>query len=186
MVNVMEKDILKVLVSEEELRQRVCELGEQINERYQDKKPLFIGVLKGSFIFMADLVRASGLMADVEFMAVSSYRNGTKSSGVVQITHDLQQDIAGRDIIVVEDILDSGNTLNYLVGYFKAKGAASVSIATLLDKPARRTKPVVADFVGFDVPDEFVVGYGLDYAQMYRNLPYIGVLKAEVYEKNMD
>ena len=182
MVNVMEKDILKVLVSEEELKKRLGELGEQINAKYWDKRPLFLGVLKGSFIFMADLVRASGLMADVEFIAVSSYQNGTKSSGVVQITHDLQQDITGRDIIVVEDILDSGNTLSYLVNYFKARGAASVSIATLLDKPARRTKAVTADFVGFEVPDEFVVGYGLDYAQMYRNLPYIGVLKAEVYQ----
>ena len=182
MVNVMEKDILKVLISEEELKNRVNELGAQINEKYRDKRPLFLGVLKGSFIFMADLVRASGLMADVEFIAVSSYQNGTKSSGVVQITHDLQQDITGRDIIVVEDILDSGNTLSYLVNYFKARGAASVSIATLLDKPARRTKAVTADFAGFEVPDEFVVGYGLDYAQMYRNLPYIGVLKAEVYQ----
>ncbi|MBR2481323.1 MAG: hypoxanthine phosphoribosyltransferase [Oscillospiraceae bacterium] len=182
----MEKDILKVLVSEEELKERVRQLGEQINEKYRDKRPLFLGVLKGSFIFMADLVRASGLKADVEFIAVSSYHNGTRSSGVVQITHDLQQDITGRDIIVVEDILDSGNTLSFLVGYFKAKGAASVSIATLLDKPSRRTKPVTAEFVGFNVPDEFVVGYGLDYAQMYRNLPYIGVLKAEVYEKNLD
>lgn len=186
MVNVMEKDILKVLVSEEELKERVRQLGEQINEKYRDKRPLFLGVLKGSFIFMADLVRASGLKADVEFIAVSSYHNGTRSSGVVQITHDLQQDITGRDIIVVEDILDSGNTLSFLVGYFKAKGAASVSIATLLDKPSRRTKPVTAEFVGFNVPDEFVVGYGLDYAQMYRNLPYIGVLKAEVYENALD
>ena len=186
MVNVMEQDILKVLVSEEELKERVRQLGEQINEKYRDKRPLFLGVLKGSFIFMADLVRASGLKADVEFIAVSSYHNGTRSSGVVQITHDLQQDITGRDIIVVEDILDSGNTLSFLVGYFKAKGAASVSIATLLDKPSRRTKPVTAEFVGFNVPDEFVVGYGLDYAQMYRNLPYIGVLKAEVYENALD
>lgn len=186
MVNVMEQDILKVLVSEEELKERVRQLGEQINEKYRDKRPLFLGVLKGSFIFMADLVRASGLKADVEFIAVSSYHNGTRSSGVVQITHDLQQDITGRDIIVVEDILDSGNTLSFLVGYFKAKGAESVSIATLLDKPSRRTKPVTAEFVGFNVPDEFVVGYGLDYAQMYRNLPYIGVLKAEVYENALD
>ena len=118
MVNVIEKDILKVLVSEEELQNRVRELGEEINARYKDKRPMFLGVLKGSFIFMADLVRASGLMADVEFIAVSSYQNGTKSSGVVRITHDLQQDITGRDIIVVEDILDSGNTMSYLVNYF--------------------------------------------------------------------
>ena len=161
-------------------------LGEQINEKFKDKNPVFLGVLKGSFIFMADLVRASGLKAEIEFIAVSSYQSGTKSSGVVQITHDLQRDITGRDIIVVEDILDSGNTLSFLLGYFKAKGAKSVTIATLMDKPSRRTKPVKAEFVGFEIPDEFVVGYGLDYAQKYRNLPYIGVLKAEVYENDLD
>ena len=186
MENVMEKDILKVLVTEEELRERVKFLGEQINEKFKDKNPVFLGVLKGSFIFMADLVRASGLKAEIEFIAVSSYHSGTKSSGVVQITHDLQRDITGRDIIVVEDILDSGNTLSFLLGYFKAKGAKSVTIATLMDKPSRRTKPVKAEFVGFEIPDEFVVGYGLDYAQKYRNLPYIGVLKAEVYENDLD
>lgn len=186
MENLMEKDILKVLVTEEELKERVKVLGEQIHEKYKDKKPMFLGVLKGSFIFMADLVRASGLKAEIEFIAVSSYQNGTKSSGVVQITHDIQRDITGRDIIVVEDILDSGNTLSFLMGYFKAKGAASVTVATLLDKPSRRTKPITAEFAGFEVPDEFVVGYGLDYAQQYRNLPYIGVLKAEVYENDLD
>ncbi|MGM9619511.1 MAG: hypoxanthine phosphoribosyltransferase [Oscillospiraceae bacterium] len=186
MENLMEKDILKVLISEEELNARVQELGAQIRERYEGKTPMFLGVLKGSFIFMADLVRAAGIKSDIEFIAVSSYQSGTKSSGVVQITHDLQQDITGRDIIVVEDILDSGNTLSFLLGYFKAKGAASVAIATLLDKPSRRTKPIRADFAGFEVPDEFVVGYGLDYAQQYRNLPYIGVLKAEVYENDLE
>jgi hypoxanthine phosphoribosyltransferase len=182
----MEKDILKVLVTEEELKARVESLGAAIAERFQGKNPLFLGVLKGSFIFMADLVRACPLKSELEFMAVSSYQNATESSGRVQINYDLRQDITGRDIIVVEDILDSGNTLSFLVNYFKAKGAASVSIATLLDKPARRTKAVTADFVGFNVPDEFVVGYGLDYAQMYRNLPYIGVLKAEVYQDDLE
>ena len=178
----MEKDILKVLVTEEELKTRIAELGEALYKKYEGRRPLFLGVLKGSFIFMADLMRSSQLMCDVEFIAVSSYQNGTVSSGRVQITHDLQQDITGREIGVVEDILYSGNTLAFLKNYLMTKGARSISIVTLLDKPARREKAVEADLAGFVVPDEFVVGYGLDYAQMYRNLPYIGVLKPAVYE----
>ena len=178
----MEQDILKVLVTEEELKARIAELGAALDQKYEGRRPLFLGVLKGSFIFMADLVRASQLMCDVEFIAVSSYQNGTVSSGRVQITHDLQQDITGREIVIVEDILDSGNTLAFLKNYLMTKGAKSISIVTLLDKPARREKAVEADLAGFVVPDEFVVGYGLDYAQMYRNLPYIGVLKPAVYE----
>ena len=132
---------------------------------------------------MADLVRAAQLKSELEFIGVSSYQNGTKSSGVVQITRDLQEDINGRDVIIVEDILDSGNTLEFLKKYLMAKGAASVTIVTLLDKPSRREKAITADYAGFVVPDEFVVGYGLDYAQQYRNMPYIGVLKPEVYSK---
>ena len=182
MNNEMEKDILKVLVTEEELKTRVAELGDALYKKYEGRRPLFLGVLKGSFIFMADLVRASQLMCDVEFIAVSSYQNGTVSSGRVQITHDLQQDITGRELVMGEDILDSGNTLAFLKNYLMAKGAKSISIVTLLDKPARREKAVEADLAGFVVPDEFVVGYGLDYAQLYRNLPYIGVLKPAVYE----
>ena len=178
----MEKDILKVLVTEEELKTRVAELGDALYKKYEGRRPLFLGVLKGSFIFMADLVRASQLMCDVEFIAVSSYQNGTVSSGRVQITHDLQQDITGRELVIVEDILDSGNTLAFLKNYLMAKGAKSISSVTLLDKPARRDKAVEAELAGFVVPDEFVVGYGLDYAQLYRNLPYIGVLKPAVYE----
>ena len=183
MNNEMEKDILKVLVTEEELKTRVAELGDALYKKYEGRRPLFLGVLKGSFIFMADLVRASQLMCDVEFIAVSSYQNGTVSSGRVQITHDLQQDITGRELVIVEDILDSGNTLAFLKNYLMAKGAKSISIVTLLDKPARREKAVEADLAGFVVPDEFVVGYGLDYDEKYRNLPYVGVLKPEVYEK---
>ncbi len=144
---------------------------------------MFVGVLNGCFIFMADLVRAAQLKSELEFIGVSSYKNATKSSGVVQITRDLQRDISGRDIIIVEDILDSGNTLAFLKNYLMTKGAASITIATLLDKPARREKPITADYAGFVVPDEFVVGYGLDYCQQYRNMPYIGVLKPEVYSK---
>jgi len=177
----MEQDILKVLYSEEELKKRVQEMGDQLYEMYKDKNPLFLMVLKGSFIFMADLVRACQLKSDMEFIAVSSYQSGTTSSGNVQIRHDLQQDITGRDIIVVEDILDSGNTLYFLKNYFMAKGAASVAVVTLLDKPSRREKPIYADIAGYEVPNEFVVGYGLDYAEKYRNLPYVGVLKPEVY-----
>ena len=177
----MEKDILKVLITEEQLRTRISEMGEELYDRFHDKNPLFLGVLKGSFVFMADLVRACQVKSDVEFIAVSSYENATVSSGRVKITHDIQQDIRGRNLIVVEDILDSGNTLAFLSEYFKTRGAASITIVTLLDKPSRRVKAVTADLAGFVVPDEFVVGYGLDYCQQYRNVPYIGVLKPEVY-----
>ena len=178
-----DQDILKILLSEEEIKARVQEMGDELYDAFQDKNPMFVGVLNGCFIFMADLVRAAQLKSELEFIGVSSYKNSTKSSGVVQITRDLQRDISGRNIIIVEDILDSGNTLAFLKNYLMTKGAASITIATLLDKPARREKPIKADYVGFVVPDEFVVGYGLDYAQQYRNMPYIGVLKPEVYSK---
>ena len=179
----MEQDILRVLYTEEQIKQRVAEMGEELYDRFADKNPMFVGVLSGCFVFMADLVRASQMKSELEFIAVSSYKNGTTSTGVVQITRDLQCDITGRNLIVVEDILDSGNTLSYLKEYLLTRGAASVSIVTLLDKPSRRQKAIYADVVGFEVPDEFVVGYGLDYAQQYRNVPYIGVLKPEVYTK---
>ena len=170
--SMMDQDMLKVLYSEEQIRTRVQEMGDTLYEQFKDR-----------FIFMADIVRACQIKSDIEFIAVSSYQNGTSSSGVVQITHDLQQDITGREIVVIEDILDSGNTLYFLKNYFLTKGAKSVTVVTLLDKPARRVKPITADLAGFEVPDEFVVGYGLDYAQQYRNMPYIGVLKPEVYSK---
>ena len=163
--SMMDQDMLKVLYSEEQIRTRVQEMGDTLYEQFKDRNPLFLGVLKGSFIFMADIVRACQIKSDIEFIAVSSYQNGTSSSGVVQITHDLQQDITGREIVVIEDILDSGNTLYFLKNYFLTKGAKSVTVVTLLDKPARRVKPITADLAGFEVPDEFVVGYGLDYAQ---------------------
>ena len=181
MTSEMEKDILKVLVTEEQIKTRIDELGQALYEKFHDRNPLFLGVLKGSVVFMADLVRACQIKSDIEFIAVSSYQNATVSSGRVQITHDLQQDITGRHLIIVEDILDSGNTLAFLRDYFMTKGAASITIVTLLDKPSRRTKAITADLSGFTVPDEFVVGYGLDYCQQYRNVPYIGVLKPEVY-----
>ena len=179
----LDRDILKVLYSEEQLKARVREMGGELCEKFEGKNPLFVGVLNGCFIFMADLVRATPIKSELEFIGLSSYRDGVKSSGVVQITRDLQRDITDRHVIVVEDILDSGNTLAFLKNYLLSKGAASVTIVTLLDKPSRREKAITADLAGFEVPDEFVVGYGLDYAQQYRNMPYIGVLKPEIYSK---
>ena len=177
----MYADIGEVLVDEERLRARVEELGRRISADYAGREPLFVGVLKGCFIFMADLVRACRLKCTVDFMVVSSYGGGTTSSGAVEIVKDLSQDISGRDIIIVEDILDSGNTLHYLTRNLRARNPASVRVVTLMDKPDRRTADVKADYVGFTIPDSFVVGYGLDYDQRYRNLPFIGVLKPEVY-----
>ena len=179
----MDQDILKVLLTEEQLKARIREMGDELFDRFKDKDPMFVGVLNGCFVFMADLVRATQVKSEVEVIRVSSYKNATKSSGVVEITRGLQRDITGRDIIVVEDILDSGNTLYFLRNYLLAKGARSITIVTLLDKPSRRQKPIVADLAGFEVPDEFVVGFGLDYCQQYRNMPYIGILKPEVYSK---
>ena len=180
--NNMDQDILKILYTEDEIKERVNEMGRELYERFQGKDPLFVGVLNGCFMFMADLVRATGLKSELEFIGLSSYRDATKSSGVVQITRDMQRDITGRDLIIVEDILDSGNTLAFLSNYLMSKGARSITIATLLDKPSRRQKAITADYAGFEVPDAFVVGYGLDYAETYRNLPYVGILKSEIYE----
>ena len=177
----MERDILKVLVTEEELKARVAEMGDALYQRFEGKCPLFLGVLKGSFVFMADLCRRIDLPCTVDFMAVSSYGGGTSSSGQVQITKDLSSDITGKNIIVVEDILDSGNTLSYLLKVLEQRSPASIRLCTLLDKPERRVKPVEVHYSGFTIPDAFVVGYGLDYAEHYRNLPYIGILKPEVY-----
>ena len=179
----MDQDILKVLLSEEEIKARVQELGDRLYDRFKDKNPMFVGVLNGCFIFMADLVRAAQLKSEVEFIGLSSYKNATKSSGVVQITRDLQKDITGRHIIVVEDILDSGVTLHYLMQILAARGANSIRLCTLLSKPERRKIDVNVDYLGFEIPDEFVVGYGLDYNEKYRNLSYVGVLKPEVYSK---
>ena len=158
----MDQDILKVLFSEQEIHDRIQEMGNQLYDEFHDRNPLFVGVLNGCFLFMADLVRATQCKSEVEFIGLSSYQNATKSSGVVQITRDLQRDISGRDIIVVEDILDSGNTLSYLLQILQARRPASVRLCTLLDKPSRRTKPVELHYAGFSIPDYFVVGYGLD------------------------
>lgn len=173
----------KVLISEEEIREKVAELGRRISEDYAGKDVLMVSVLKGSFIFMADLTRAIDIHLNVDFMAVSSYGSGTKTSGVVRVLKDLDVPLEGRDLLIVEDILDSGKTLFYLKEMLEQRGPASIRICTLLDKPERRQAEVNADYVGFVVPDEFVVGYGLDYDERYRNLKYIGVLKPEVYTK---
>lgn len=177
----MKNDILKVLLTEQEIQSRVKALGAQITEDFRGKDLFFLGVLKGSYVFMADLVRGVDLPCSMDFMAVSSYGSGTTTTGAVRITKDLNQNIEGKDVIIVEDILDSGVTLSYLKAYLQNRKPASVTIATLLDKPARRKADITADYIGFSVPDAFVVGYGLDYAEQYRNLPYIGILKPEVY-----
>ena len=177
----MHEHVGSILYSEEQLRQRVRELGAQITADYAGKEPVLASVLRGSYIFMADLTRAIDLPVTVDFMAVSSYGAGTKSSGQVEIKKDLSDSIEGRDLIIVEDILDSGNTLFYLMEILKARKPASIRICTLMDKPDRRTQPIVADYVGFTIPDAFVVGYGLDYDEKYRNLPYVGILKPSVY-----
>ena len=177
----LEQDIQEILFTEGQLKKRVDEIARQIEADYVGREIMLISVLRGSFIFMADLCRAIRLPCTLDFMSVSSYGTGTTSSGQVQITKDLSEDITGRHIIVVEDILDSGNTLSYLLNILEHRHPASVRLCTLLDKPDRRTKPVDLHYRGFTIPDAFVVGYGLDYAEKYRNLPYIGILKPEVY-----
>ncbi|MCR5844799.1 MAG: hypoxanthine phosphoribosyltransferase [Oscillospiraceae bacterium] len=176
----MLNDIENVLISKDEIESRVAEMGRRITADFRDKDPIFVGVLKGCFIFMADLMRHVDIKCTMDFMAVSSY-SGTSSTGAVKITKDLSEDIEGRHVIIVEDILDSGVTLSYLKQYLMVRRPASITIATLMDKPARRKADVYADYSCFEVPDAFVVGYGLDYNEHYRNLPYIGVLKPEIY-----
>ena len=176
----MTQDIERILLTRDEIEAKVSEIGRRITEDFRDRDPIFVGVLKGCFIFMADLMRHVDIKCSMDFMAVSSY-SGTSSTGAVKINKDLSQDIEGRHVIIVEDILDSGVTLSYLKRYLMGRKPASINIVTLLDKPARRKADVYADYSCFEVPDAFVVGYGLDYNEHYRNLPYIGVLKPEVY-----
>ena len=177
----MHDDILKVLLTQEELREKVKELGRQITQDYQGKKLMIVTVLKGAVVFLADLMREIDVPAEIDFMVVSSYGAGTKSSGVVKIVKDLDVPLKDKDLLIVEDILDSGMTLSYLKELLEGREPRSIRIATLLDKPARRKVDLKADYIGYSVPDEFVVGYGLDYDEKYRNLPYIGILKPEVY-----
>ena len=179
------QDLDRILVTKEEIAAKVREMGEKITRDYAGKEPVIICILKGASIFFADLIREIELPVTTDFMAISSYGSATKTTGVVRVLKDLDRDILGRDVIVVEDIVDSGITLSYLRKILLQRGAASLKIATLLDKPARRkVQDLTVDYVCFDIPDAFVVGYGLDYDQVYRNLPDIGVLSPRVYEKN--
>ena len=177
----MQQDVLRVLLSEEEIRAKCQEMGARISQDYKGKNLMLVTVLKGAVVFMAVLMRAIDVPAEIDFMVVSSYGSGVKSSGVVKIVKDLDVPLAGKDLLIVEDILDSGLTLSYIKELLASRGPASIRIATLLDKPSRRKVDLVADYIGFSVPDEFVIGYGLDYDEKYRNLPYIGILKPEVY-----
>ena len=177
----MQNDILEVLISEEDIKNKVAELGAKLSAEYSGRNPLVICVLKGAFIFMADLVKKITVPLEIDFMAVSSYGASTKSSGVVKIIKDLDVSVEGRDVLIVEDIIDSGLTLSYLIELLNNRNAKSTCVVTLFDKPVGRTVDLQADYTGFILPDAFVVGYGLDYAEEYRNLPYVGVLKPEIY-----
>lgn len=177
----MHNEIKEILITEEEIQAKCKEIGEQLTKEYEGKFPLAIGVLKGAMPFMADVLRHTETHLEMDFMDVSSYGSGTRSSGEVKIVKDLDTKVEGRDLLIIEDIIDSGMTLQYLVDLFKYRKANSVKIVTLLDKPSGRTADIQADVIGFEVPDAFVVGYGLDYNEKYRNLPYIGVLKPEIY-----
>jgi hypoxanthine phosphoribosyltransferase len=179
----MKNGIKSILVDEEALQSKIKELGEQITKDYQGKELLVVCVLKGAVMFVSDLIKRIDLPLEIDFMAISSYGNSTKSSGIVRIIKDLNEDIKGKHILVVEDIIDSGLTLSYLIDNLKSREPASVAICTLLDKPDNRKTDIDIVYTGFVVPDEFVVGYGLDYAEKYRNLPFIAVLKEEIYTK---
>jgi hypoxanthine phosphoribosyltransferase len=171
----------RILVDEATIQRRIAELGAEIADAYRGRDLLLISVLKGSIVFMADLIRAIGIPHEIDFMATSSYGGTTKSTGVVRILKDLNKSIEGRNVLIVEDIIDSGHTLNYLIRLLEERSPGSLRICTLLDKPERREVPIAVDWVGFSIPNDFVVGYGLDYNEIYRNLPYIGVLKPAVY-----
>lgn len=177
----MHNDIKEVLITREEIEQKCAEIGQELTKEYDGKFPLVIGVLKGAMPFMSDLLRYTETYLEMDFMDVSSYGSGTSSSGEVKIVKDLDTKVEGRDLLIIEDIIDSGLTLRYLVDLFKYRKAKSIKIVTLLDKPTGRSADIKADIIGFEVPDAFVVGYGLDYNQRYRNLPYIGILKPEIY-----
>ncbi len=181
-MSIMDKDVKEVLIDEETLQNRIRELGQKISKDYAGKNLMLICVLKGAVLFMADLAQNIDVPLEMDFMAVSSYGNSTESSGVVRIIKDLDASIENKDLLIVEDIVDSGLTLSYLTNLLKGKGVKSLKICSLLEKPARRAAEIDIDYIGFQVPDKFVVGYGLDYAEKYRNLPYIGVLKEEVYQ----
>ncbi|MEK8133001.1 hypoxanthine phosphoribosyltransferase [Paenibacillus filicis] len=177
----MQNDVQEILYTEKQIQDKVKEMGDMISRDFEGRNPLVICVLKGAFIFMSDLVKNISIPLELDFMAVSSYGHSTKSSGVVKIIKDLDIPVEGRHILIVEDIIDSGLTLSYLIDVLERRNALSITVAALFDKPARRTADLDADYKGFVIPDAFVVGYGLDYAEKYRNLPYIGILKPEIY-----
>lgn len=179
----LEKDIKKVMISHDEIVDAAKKLGAQLAKDYQDKNPILVGVLKGSVPFMAELIKHIDTHVELDFMVVSSYHGGTSSSGVINIKKDVDQDVSGRHVLFIEDIIDTGQTLKSLRDMFKDRNVASVKIATLLDKPEGRVVEIEADYTCFTIPNEFVVGYGLDYNENYRNIPYVGVLKEEVYTK---
>lgn len=178
----MKEAIQKVLLTEERIKTRIAELGQELAADYAGKTPVFVGLLKGVMIFYADMVRATQISCQMDFMCVSSY-SGTDTTGVIKLRKDVDTDLRGRHVVILEDIVDSGLTLNYILEHLKSKEPASVRICALLDKPSRRKLPVELDYVGFTIPNEFVVGYGLDYNEVYRNLPFIGVLKPEIYSE---
>ena len=177
------KETVRVLIPEDKVDERIAQLGAQISQDYAGRQVHLIGILKGSIFFICELAKRITVPVTMDFMSVSSYGAGTKSSGVVKLIKDLDEPVNGKDILVVEDIIDSGRTLSYLLKNLSDRQPASISLCTLLDKPERREVDVEVDYQGFHIPDEFVVGFGLDYAQRYRNIPYIGVLKPEIYEK---
>lgn len=179
----MKNDIQEILYSEDVLTKKIKELASKISKDYEGKDLVVVGILKGSVIFAAELIKNISVKCEIDFMAVSSYGNSTETSGVVRILKDLDHNIEGKDILIVEDIVDTGVTLNYLLKYLKARKANSIEIVSLLNKPKRRAVELEVKYIGFEVPDEFIVGYGIDYAEKYRNLPFIGILKREVYEK---
>jgi len=167
----------RILISSEEIGRRVQQLGAEISRDYVDRTPILVNVLKGAYVFLADLTRCISVHHEVDFMAISSYHGGTESTGVVKIEKDLKSNIADRDILIVEDIVDTGLTLDHLLAVLKTRNPRSIRVCTLLDKSTRRLKEVPVDYRGFDIPDEFVIGYGLDYDEKYRNMPFIGVMK---------
>ena len=179
----MKQDIQEILFSEEVLNNRIKELANEINRDYEGKNLVVVGILKGSVLFAAELIKNIAVKCEIDFMAVSSYGSSTETSGVVRILKDLDSSIEGKDILLVEDIVDTGITLSYLLKYLQARKANSIEIISLLNKPIRRKTDLDVKYIGFEVPDGFIVGYGIDYAEKYRNLPFIGILKPEVYEK---
>jgi len=177
----LEKDIAEILISAEELQNKVAELGRQISEDYRGRDLLLICLLRGAVVFLSDLIRAIDIPLEMDFIAISSYGNSTRSSGVVRLVMDLKSNITDRNVLIVEDIVDTGRTLAYILDNLRTRRPADVKVCALLSKPSRREVPVKLDYLGFEIPDKFVVGYGLDYAEGYRNLPFIGVLKPELY-----